>query len=528
MEKAIWMPEKSARKVHQQRAPPNPLASGLPTKAKQPVWSAITQIDKGLPSKQKRQHTFGSKDNGDDSSGHGSDSEDLRPEKTRDLEDKPNGIDTDADGEESEGKEPEATALMLSDKVPLLVTNNAKPVQSHGNSQSARERKQAKETPMWHDVDNAVSESIASEESTTHHDGDSLEPCDSSDIEVVPEPNVTSATRLAQMTASLVRTEKGNVKLLDQNLETQRVVQNAIIDTKGHIIFVNAYPELIDKNQVSLQSLLMVVKNRSIKAIKKCLQTDAQYATLLGSLVEPWIPLLQRDLKATACANINSYFRLSNNIVKAKKLMEQHAYVYALRFDLKIFATLRSRFFIIFPYLHSFANAQERVLYHISYLRSFANTQEQSNDDALPIGKKPYQGEPLIFLLYNGVFDGAKSIGIRFAARFVEIVRNKCNCPEVPIPLLVLVATAIYAALFWKMLGSPGKFNFSGNQFSETYVFHVKFLEDLKRDAPGKFHCMMADIFEAVQALKQKGNDHLTSEHQNALSLLDLDGMADD
>jgi len=52
---------------------------------------------------------------------------------------------------------------------------------------------------------------------------------------------------------------------------------------------------------------------------------------------------------------------------------------------------------------------------------------------------------------------------------------------------------------FWKTLGSPGKFNFTGNQFSETYVFHVKFLEDLKRDAPGKFHCMMADIYEAVQ-----------------------------
>ncbi|KAG1802365.1 hypothetical protein EV424DRAFT_1351760 [Suillus variegatus] len=502
MERAIWMPEKSARKVHQQKAPPNPPA--------------------------KRQRTFGHEDDGDDSSGHGSDSEDLRPEKTRgcpkklfrtyamcdvtamfdsdeDLEDKPNGIDTDADCEESEGEEPEATALMLSDeKVPSLVTNNVKPVQSHGNSQSARKQKQAEETPMWCDVDNAVSESV--EESTTR--GDSLEP-HSSDIEVVPK--VTSATQLAQMTASLIQTEKGNVKLLDQNLETQLVVQDAIIDAKGHVIFINAYPELIDKNQVSLQSLLTVAKNRGIKAIKKRLQTDAQYAAHLGSLVEPWIPLLRRDLKVAACANIDSYFCLSNNIVKAKKLMEQHAYVYALRFDLKIFATLRSGFFIIFP-----------------YLRSFANTQEQSNDDALPIGKKPYQGELLIFLLHNRVFDGVKSVGVRFAVHFVEIARNKCNCPEVPIPLLALVATAIYVALFWETLGSPGKFNFSGNQFSETYIFHVKFLEGLKKNAPGKFHCMMADIFKAVQALEQKGNDQLASEHQNALLLLDLDGMADD
>ncbi|KAG1780629.1 hypothetical protein EV702DRAFT_1042881 [Suillus placidus] len=517
MEKAIWMPEKSARKVLQQtQAPPNPPASRPPTKpptkpstkpptkpstkpptkpstkpptkAKRPVPSAVAQID------QECQRTFVNEesDDGYGSSGHGSDSEDSRPEKNRaarpkklcrtyamrdvtamfdsdeDLEDKPpNGIDTDVDCEESEGEEPEATALMLSDEMPSLV-------QSRGNNrdlkQSARERKQAEETPMWRDVDNAVSESV--EESTTR--GDSLEP-PSSDIEVVQK--VASA-------ASLVRTEKGNVKLLDQNLETRRVVRDAIIDAKGHIIFVNAYPELVDKNQVSLQSLLTVAENRSIKAIKKRLQTDAQYAALLGSLVEPRIPLLRRDLKVAACANIDSYFRLSNNIVKAKKLMEQHAYVYALRFD--------------------------------------------SNDDALPIGKKPYQGELLIFLLHDGVFDGAKSIGVRFSARFVEIARNKAKRPEVPIPLLALVATAIYAALFWKTLGSPGKFNFTGNQFSETYIFHVNFLEGLKKDAPGKFHCMMADIFEAVQALKQKGNDHLASEHRNALSLLDLDGMADD
>ncbi|KAG2127420.1 hypothetical protein BD769DRAFT_1668067 [Suillus cothurnatus] len=171
-------------------------------------------------------------------------------------------------------------------------------------------------------------------------------------------------------------------------------------------------------------------------------------------------------------------------MVKVKKLMEQHVYIYALRFD--------------------------------------------SNDDASPIGKKPYQGDLLIFLIYEGVFTGTKSIGVKFAKHFVELANNKGNHPEMPIPLLALVVTAVYAALFWKTLGSPGKFNFTGNQFSETYVFHIKFLEDLKRDAPGKFHCMMADIYEAVQTLKQKGNDHFANEYQDALGLLDLDGMAED
>ncbi|KAG2130812.1 uncharacterized protein EDB93DRAFT_1255703 [Suillus bovinus] len=97
-----------------------------------------------------------------------------------------------------------------------------------------------------------------------------------------------------------------------------------------------------------------------------------------------------------------------------------------------------------------------------------------------------------------------------------------------PVPLLALVATAIYAALFWKTLGSPGKFNFTGNQFSETYMFHVKFLKDLKKNVPKKFHCMMADIYESVQALKRKGGDNQADEHRKALALLDLDGMCED
>lgn len=64
-------------------------------------------------------------------------------------------------------------------------------------------------------------------------------------------------------------------------------MRDAIIDAKGYIIFVDAYPELVDKNQVSLQSLLTVARNRGIHAIKERLQTDAMYAAHLASLVSP-------------------------------------------------------------------------------------------------------------------------------------------------------------------------------------------------------------------------------------------------
>ncbi|KAG2085715.1 hypothetical protein BD769DRAFT_1681547 [Suillus cothurnatus] len=531
MENAVWLPNKLGRKVTRQASPDPPSPVVKPVKAKKistgkvprtktvpPPPDATIQttrsdssVKNGLSSKLKRQRTFA--DDSEEDSDESDKNADLQPEKSpaiyrprklcrtfamRDVsalfesdDDQPegdsvaNGNYSDTDHEESEGEEPEATAMMLSDEVPLLAVSNTnvslKSKQSHGKTQSARDAKQAAEIPTWRDFDNAVSESV---DETTTGCGEDSEPY-SSDVERAQKLNSARA-RSARSAASLIRTEKGHVKLLDQNNETRRVVRDAIIDAKGYIIFVDAYPELVDKNQVSLQSLLTVAGNRhgGVRAIKERLQVDAQYAAHLASLVEPRIPLLRRDLKVAACTNIDSYFRLGNNMVKAKKLMEQHAYIYALRFD--------------------------------------------SNDDASPIGKKPYQGDLLIFLIYEGVFTGAKSIGVKFAERFVELANNKGNRPEMPIPLLALVATAVYAALFWKTLGSPGKFNFTGNQFSETYVFHVKFLEDLKRDAPGKFHCMMADIYEAVQTLKRKGNDHFANEHQDALGLLDLDGMAED
>ncbi|KAG2071644.1 hypothetical protein BDR04DRAFT_1117630 [Suillus decipiens] len=479
MENAVWL-LKLTRKVHQASPATQLGSSGAGSNHRKQRKITNTDVaahsDKSLPLKTKRQHTFVDNEHNEESSAG---DEDLEPKTPRghtlfnsdELDsdtqvDGKNGQDSDAD-EESEGEEQETTAMRLTDEVPSFVTNSGdKKMKPHNvqlrsmsksqSGQSAQDRKQAAEC------------------------GGSEEPY-SSDI---GGTTVTSTTPAPKSAACLIQYETGKVKLLDQNQETRRVVRDAIMDAKGHLIFVNAYPELVDKNQVALQSLLTVAKKSGAHAIKQCLQEDTQYATQLGNLVEPHIPLLRRDLKEVACANIDGYFHLGQSAVKAKKLMEQHAYSYSLKFD--------------------------------------------SNDNPSPRGNKPYQGELVIFLLHTGIFNGPKSIGVKFAERFIEIAGNKAKRPEMPVPLLALVATAIYAALFWKTLGSPGKFNFTGNQFSETYMFHVKFLEDLKKDVPKKFHCMMADIYESVQALKRKGGDNQADEHRKALALLDLDGMGED
>ncbi|KAG2745268.1 hypothetical protein P692DRAFT_20741800, partial [Suillus brevipes Sb2] len=288
-------------------------------------------------------------------------------------------------------------------KAALVVTNKQQvaSAKSRGISKTefkARDHKQAAETPTWAnvDVEDAVSESI--EDRSTGGDSSEFQ----SDNEgTAPTRKLTSDAKTRSI-ASLVRTESGKVKLLDQNLETRRVLQSAIMEVKCHLFFANGYPELVDKNQVALQALIVVAEKRGVHPIKERLQSDERYASQLGSLVDARVPILRRELKEDACAHADGYFHLGHTDTgkaAARRLLDKLAYIYALKFDI--------------------------------------------NNEASPIGKKPYQGELLIFLIYRQLFHSSRSVAIKFAERFVEIANNKGQRPEVPIPLLALVATAV-------------------------------------------------------------------------------------
>ncbi|KAG1718625.1 hypothetical protein EDB19DRAFT_1837802 [Suillus lakei] len=113
-------------------------------------------------------------------------------------------------------------------------------------------------------------------------------------------------------------------------------------------------------------------------------------------------------------------------------------------------------------------------------------------------------------------FNGPKLVGTVFAWKFVNIMKHKANRSKVPIPMVTLTSTLAH--------GSPPTFNFMGNQFNEVYVFHVQFLEDMKMNAPHKFHKIMADIFAAIQDLMH--TKKMTADLKvNTLAFLDLKGM---
>ncbi|KAG1784578.1 uncharacterized protein HD556DRAFT_1451612 [Suillus plorans] len=151
----------------------------------------------------------------------------------------------------------------------------------------------------------------------------------------------------------------------------------------------------------------------------------------------------------------------------------------------------------------------------------------QEKNNPVPQATKPYSADILPYLMKGRYFNGSKSVGVKFADRFKEIAGNKAQRPEVTILMVALTSTSVYAALLWKSNKSPSKFNFTGNQFSEVYAFHVNFLNEMEENAPSKFHKLMADIFSAVQTLCSNGAAAVAS-HKDAMAFLDLDGMDDD
>ncbi|KAG2349789.1 hypothetical protein BDR05DRAFT_943663 [Suillus weaverae] len=342
-----------------------------------------------------------------------------------------------SDIDEEEDEMPEMIAKLLHNEVPFS------PSQYH-SQQLAHDRKQVMETPTWAQV--AGSES--------HETSDTSDK--ESELKLPKSPSVQGSSKSKSHSTStalahIVVAEGGNIKLLDQNLETRRVVKGVIMEAKCQLVFIDGFPELVDKNQLSYQSLLTVAAQHNLHEIKKCLCMDEDYISQLASLVDACIPILWQELKDNACAKVSGYFRLGHiDVEKAKSLM--------------------------------------------------------AHNIPSPIQNKPYQGEI--------------SIGVCFAKHFADLMENNAKHPEIPIPLVALVATVVYVVLVWKSMGLPSKFNFSGNQFSKTYFFHVKFLQNLK-DA-------MADIYEAVQHLKCTGGAEHTAEQDAALDLLDLDGMDDD
>lgn len=389
----------------------------------------------------------------------------------------------------------EFVAQALFDEVPAIVNpdrrqnKQTKAVSLKVKAMSAREKKRAMETPKWNESVSPISKFdsplITADSSIADESDVPVKKEDTGDIRgsAHDTANAQSKEGYRDPMARLVYTKTGSVRLTDQNVDLRRVIQHGILELKAYIAFSHGYPEVIAKNTYAREILIEAAQHLKVEPIEKRMRMDKEYLSALVGLVDARASLFRGDIKEMACKNIAGYFHLgpnSNAIIE--RLLPDHLYIFPQTFDAQGLPS--------------------------------------------PVRRKPYQAEPIFIILFETFFKNMKSVGSQFPQRFLDIAKNKARRPEIPISMLAIVCTAIYAALLAKKTKSGDEFKFTGNQFCDNYNYHVSVLERLRETAPNKFHKMMSDIYEEVQCLRLDTSGGYAQDV--SLTFLDIDGMDDE
>ncbi|KAI9444384.1 hypothetical protein BJY52DRAFT_1194439 [Lactarius psammicola] len=93
---------------------------------------------------------------------------------------------------------------------------------------------------------------------------------------------------------------------------------------------------------------------------------------------------------------------------------------------------------------------------------------------------------------------------------------------EVPVPMVALVATALYATIYEWRTGEQQVTEFSANAYLDVYHGNVNTLTHIRENREGAFHLMMADIYR--QANTPTGNEPSSGVPIAELDLNQLDG----
>jgi len=119
-----------------------------------------------------------------------------------------------------------------------------------------------------------------------------------------------------------------------------------------------------------------------------------------------------------------------------------------------------------------------------------------------PMRTRPYRNTRIITVIRDLYFAGGTQ---SFCNRFVRLFPkyeddHGVEVYEAPIPMVALVATGLYAALYEWRSGFHQSMDFSANAFLDVYQGHVDTLQHIQDHRASSFHIMMRDIFDRAQA----------------------------
>ncbi|KAH9011015.1 hypothetical protein EDB84DRAFT_1445388 [Lactarius hengduanensis] len=120
---------------------------------------------------------------------------------------------------------------------------------------------------------------------------------------------------------------------------------------------------------------------------------------------------------------------------------------------------------------------------------------------------KPYRNMWIVDAVRTSFFSGGN---LSFATRYKYLfpsseTHDLVTVYEVPIPMLALVATALYAALYKWQTGEQQIAEFSTNSYLDIYQGHVNTLELIQEKRSSVFRSMMADIYRQASTVTNTG-----------------------
>ncbi|KAI9436434.1 hypothetical protein H4582DRAFT_2058711 [Lactarius indigo] len=136
-----------------------------------------------------------------------------------------------------------------------------------------------------------------------------------------------------------------------------------------------------------------------------------------------------------------------------------------------------------------------------------AEVRERCNAITLPTFLAMASREEIIEMIRELYFTGGNT---SFAARFPHFFAytesgDRENRREVPIPMVALVATALYATLYEWCMGEQQVTEFSASVYLDVYNGHINTLHQIKERRSGAFRAMMSEIYTQASAAVDVG-----------------------
>jgi len=265
------------------------------------------------------------------------------------------------------------------------------------------------------------------------------------------------------------------IKIGPQSKIVQRVCCTAIQNLQFYVCFKDAFPDPALKVKFNRDAIYHAAADEGLKCIAQRVQTDLNYAEIIGSLCSPRIGHLRGDIKEAAISSVPGHYSLSHltRTDDINSLLLDDAYLYPV--DLK--------------------------------------TRKIQNN-------RPYCHPAIVSIMKTKLFYGRLSIGFRHHEEFTSSIKEgpQASEKEVPASMVALIATAIYAAIS-EFLTGCSKPEFSVTTYRDAFQRHMNTLDYIKERKITAYHTLMASLYnECIDETRAHTNSIVKS--------IDLDAMA--